>query len=63
MKALTRKEIIEIWSEQEEAFLNSFCCPECRDILLNDGMILHCSNYQCRNIDHYDIETGDKIDD
>jgi len=48
-KLLTRKEVIEIWSKQSEVFLNSFCCPNCRDILFYYGF--RENEYYCKNCD------------
>ena len=54
-KLLTRKEIIEIWNDQSEDFLNSYCCPNCRDILYNHPyqLMLEVSeeHYFCHNRD------------
>jgi ribosomal protein L37AE/L43A len=33
MKLLTRRQIIKQWEKQEDKILDSFCCPNCRDIL------------------------------
>jgi hypothetical protein len=50
VKLLTRKEIITIWLEQKDEFLNLYCCPNCRDILtkLEDDSLI-CTNAQCTN--------------
>lgn len=46
-KLLTRKEIIDIWSKQPKEYLESYCCPNCRD-LLNDEYI--CKNCELQII-------------
>lgn len=59
MKLLKRKEIIEIWKSQSKEFLNSYCCPNCRDLLYNkpaqidteDLYYLYCHNLCCSNFD------------
>jgi hypothetical protein len=61
MKALTRKEIIEIWKEQPDDLLNSFCCPNCRDLLFNYSGTLMCRNSDCLNSDQFDKETGEQL--
>lgn len=48
MKLLTRKEIIDIWFEQDIKFLKSYCCPSCRDILYEEGEYYYCNNDMCR---------------
>jgi hypothetical protein len=61
MKALRRKEIIKAWSENKQ-YLDCFCCPECRDILLtNENHNLECLNDKCLNDTCYDEKTGEPI--
>lgn len=64
MKAKTRREIIEIWSNQEAKLLDSFCCPYCRDILSrNKEGNLYCDNMQCQSDDVvFDPKTGEVIE-
>ena len=57
MKLLTRKEIIEIWSKPPSLFLNSFCCPSCRDILDEDKNMYRCTNDKC--LEDYFIKDGE----
>lgn len=33
MRLLKRSEIIELWNNQSKEMKESFCCPNCRDIL------------------------------
>ena len=54
MKALTRREIIEAW-EKDDRYHDYFVCPDCRDILIFNGDILHCANSACKNTDEFDI--------
>jgi hypothetical protein len=65
MGLLTRKQIIEEWKKQTPDLLNSFCCPDCRDILIREndeniphGASLRCFNDMCENISTYAI-TGE----
>lgn len=44
---LKRKEIIEIWQTQKEEFLNSYCCPNCRDIMSEDEENYFCDSETC----------------
>lgn len=44
---LTRREIIELWSKQEEEHLDAPCCPNCRDILFDSDNGLECHNILC----------------
>lgn len=55
-KLFTRKEVIEIWQDQKEEFLNSYCCPNCRDLLFDhpyqimfekSEKHLYCHNAEC----------------
>jgi hypothetical protein len=63
MKALTRKEIVEIWEGGTEENLNSYCCPDCRDLLTKCSGTLFCDNDQCLNNQQFEPETGEEIDD
>lgn len=47
MKLLTRKEIIEIWSKQSDTHLNTYTCPNCRDLLVQKGDSYVCINGDC----------------
>lgn len=47
MKLLTRKQLIDIWSKQSFEQLNSFCCPKCRDLLLEYPTHFFCLNEEC----------------
>jgi hypothetical protein len=48
-RVLTRREVIEEWNKSSE-YLDSFCCPNCRDILFkdNDTGELECRNILCK---------------
>ena len=48
MNLLTRRQVIEIWNKQKDEFLDSYVCPNCRDILTKheDG-IYECENPNC----------------
>jgi hypothetical protein len=62
MKALKRKEIIEIWKNQSKSLLNYYCCPHCRDILIDIGENhLKCGNLACSNGKVYNKETGEEL--
>ena len=54
MKLLTRKQVIEVWNKQGEDHLNSFVCPDCRDILVNHENVLFCENPECSNTERYE---------
>jgi len=61
MKALRRKEIIEAW-QKNPRFLEMFCCPDCRDILLeNSDGDLQCINQRCYNQAIFNKKTGELI--
>ena len=47
MKLLTRRQIIDIWKEQPDNMLDSYCCPNCRDLLDEDENTYFCSNVYC----------------
>jgi len=49
MILLTRREIIEQWQKQDDSILDSFCCPNCREVLISnyDGSGLLCDNPAC----------------
>ena len=47
MKLLTRRQIIEIWQQQPDEMLDSFCCPICRDILHEVSDRYFCLNEDC----------------
>lgn len=52
----TRREIIAIWNKKE-LFLDNYCCPYCRDILLEElNNVYQCSNPTCSNTAAYIIE-------
>ena len=57
---LKRKEIIEIWKEQNEEFLNMYCCPDCRDIMGQDENSYFCANKMCLNDRDYKKSEVDK---
>lgn len=45
-KLLTRKEIAEMWLNSpilKDKYLDYYCCPNCRDILINRGQFLMCN--------------------
>lgn len=47
MKIFTRQQIINIWLSQNK-FLNSYCCPNCRDVMDEiEKNKFKCSNYEC----------------
>jgi len=49
-KLLTRREVIDLWLTQSPDFLDSYVCPNCRDILdKKDDNIYFCSNPECEN--------------
>ena len=63
MRALKRKKIIEIW-QQNIKDLESYCCPECKNILVeNASGNLECETMHCYNAfrNEYDIETGAQL--
>jgi len=41
-------------NKQGEDHLNSFVCPDCRDILINQGDALFCENPECSNTERYE---------
>lgn len=45
-RLLTRRQIIEEWSRQDDTLLDMYCCPECRDILISIG---EQGKYKCVN--------------
>jgi len=47
MKLLTRREMIDVWMKQGDRYLNSVCCPNCRDILFDNGDRYLCTNDYC----------------
>lgn len=47
MKLLTRRQIIEEWNKQSDELLDSFCCPNCRDILYEYADRYICENEDC----------------
>ena len=47
LKLLTRREIIQIWKSQTDEMLDSYCCPKCRNILLDYGDRYFCENKDC----------------
>jgi hypothetical protein len=61
MRALRRKEIIEAW-QKNPRFLEDFCCPECRDILVENSYgNLECINQTCDNKKKYNKNTGELV--
>lgn len=40
----TRRQLIEVWLKQSPNVLNSYVCPNCRNILRKDSL-----GYQCDN--------------
>ena len=47
-KLHTRRGIIRIWEKQNPDSLDSYCCPNCRDILYRDEKgNLYCENSLC----------------
>ena len=62
MRALRRKEIIEAW-QRDRRYLDDYCCPDCRDILLeNSDGNLECTNQTCDNREKYNKKTGELIE-
>lgn len=49
MEALTRNQILKEWLKQNESLRKSFCCPDCRNILINYSGTLMCNNDRCLN--------------
>ena len=47
MKILTRRQIIEEWSKQSDEFLDSVCCPKCRNIMFEYSDRYFCDNEDC----------------
>ena len=47
MKLLTRKELMKIWSKQSDTHLNAYTCPNCRDLLVQNGDSYVCINGDC----------------
>jgi hypothetical protein len=56
IKLLTRRDIIKIW-QKSNSYLDSYCCPNCRDILskISDHKYV-CENFHC-NISNNIIDT------
>jgi hypothetical protein len=46
---LTRKQVIDIWLKQSDEHLNSYGCPNCRDLLFKEGNYFRCKNMDCKN--------------
>jgi hypothetical protein len=46
---LTRRDIINLWMAQQEGHLDSYCCPNCRDLLIKDDNenTFRCMNDYC----------------
>ena len=44
VRLLTRKDIIELWLKQPTEALDTFCCPNCRDLLRATEEGHYCSN-------------------
>jgi len=53
LQIMTRQEIIDTWSKQSEEYLNSYCCPKCRNILIynKEKDFYICDNGMCE-FDH-----------
>jgi len=48
-RIFTRRQIIITWSEQSPEELDSYCCPNCRDILYKDeNGKYYCDNDLCK---------------
>jgi len=47
-KLLTRQDIVKLWQSQPQEYLNSYCCPYCRDILHGIEDKLVCKNHMCK---------------
>jgi hypothetical protein len=54
MKLLTRRQIIDIWLKQTVKNLDSYCCPNCRDILQENKTHFWCGNGGCAEEVPYD---------
>lgn len=59
---LTRKQVIDLWTNQTPDLLNSFVCPDCRDVLSREpdenipyGAHLVCNNSMCDNLTLYSV--------
>jgi hypothetical protein len=50
MKLLTRRQIMEEWNKQSDEMLDSFCCPNCRDILHELDDRYFCKNKHCHQL-------------
>ena len=46
-RLLTRRQIIEMWQKQPSEMLDSYCCPQCRNILLHYVDRYICENRDC----------------
>lgn len=47
MKLHTRREIIEIWKDQPDNLLDTYVCPDCRDLLFHEHDKYFCNNSDC----------------
>lgn len=55
-RLLTRREVIELWSNPESCFLDYFVCPDCRDILFLGPKGLECRNHSCLNTEIFPVD-------
>ncbi|KKN34389.1 hypothetical protein LCGC14_0794360 [marine sediment metagenome] len=52
---LTRRQIIKIWLEGNEKFLDYHCCPYCRNLLVKTkDENYFCNNDRCDNNNTYE---------
>ena len=62
MKPLTRRNVIEIWKNQDPKYLDRLVCPHCRDLLHKTPKGLECMNQHCLNTSVYEMtSTGVKV--
>ena len=59
-RSLTRMQVIQEWMKND-IYLDHYVCPDCRDILTNEGEDLSCGNVMCGNENTYNIITGEEI--
>ena len=62
-KLLTRKEIIEIWRAQGDVFQETYCCPNCKNLLFMEVDLYYCFNQDCNmyDIPMCDIPMANKV--
>lgn len=48
IRLLTRRQIIEEWNKQRDEYLDSLCCPVCRNILEEHPDRYICFNDNCK---------------